>query len=248
MRKNFAITVVSFLFLTPAWAEEVPSKEPSEFWLSNPDQFVFDKIAFQEAFYIPKASLELGPHTVAGWFDRLTNHFVYAPGGNVLLHFEGKHYSKKSGGVLPNYAVQINLEVPAGRFKKWERIDAKDLQGYISWIHPDFPKGDLYIPISEGYFQIWKITGGKLYGHFNLKFEHEKLTEPIHVYDGRVRAERMTKTQYAAAQGRMREDLYKESAALDEMPVPRELLKPPRKYPRRGGLKKEGARSSSAWQ
>ncbi|MBI4125670.1 MAG: hypothetical protein HY609_04610 [Deltaproteobacteria bacterium] len=247
-KKKTVIALTALLFLAPAWAGEKESKKKSEIWLSNPDQYVFDKIEFQESFFMPKTDLVAGPQTVYGWFDRLTHHFSYEQGNNVLLHFEGKHYSKKSGGVLPNYAVQLNIEIPRGRFKSWERIEAKDLKGYLSWIHPDFPKGDLYIPIAGGYVQIQKVKEGKLYGHLDLKFGHEKLKEPIHIYGGRIRAGRLTRQQYASLQEGMTESLYKEAEGLEEMPVPKDLLKPARKRSRRGGPKKEEeARGSTAW-
>lgn len=220
----------------------------SVFTLSHRDQFVVQTFPTQDNIYIPDASLDTSRASVRNWHLKLSDHFAYKDGKSVILHFETFYYDSREGLIYPNYAFQLNLEVPAGAFKNGRRISAGELRGYLAWAHPDFPKGDLFLTPTSGQVYIWKIDQKTLMGRIDLKFRSDSLQTPIHLY-GKMRAYQMTKQEYAASQRTVHQKIAAENDALDRVPIHRDLVKFDSTYktqtPKNRATKK---RSSNLWK
>lgn len=229
--------------------EKIKKNTKSVFVLVHYDQFVVKTLPMKENFFIPQTSLTIDPSSMRNWSHRLSNHFGFGEGESFLLHFETFYYDDKEGVVYPNYVLQLNLEVPQERFKNGQRIPISQLKGYLAWVHPDFPHGNLFLSPKSGHLYLWQIEKGHLMGRLDMKFEHEELTYPIHLY-GKVRAYRETKEEYTASQNEIRKDIYSDIAALDQIPVHRDRLRP--RYDYKSRKKKSDpwveGRSSNIWR
>lgn len=242
----FFLTLTGLFFLLASqssWAKTGKSR----FTFLNYDQFVVENILMDHSMYFPHTSLVLGKSSIQGWTHRLTNHFGYKEGEDVVLHFETIYHDDKNGVVYPTYALQLNLEIPSASFKNQKRIPINQIKGYLSWVHPDFPKGDLYLPVTKGHVRLWRIKKGYLTGHLNLKFEHPSLEHPIHVY-GPIRAQFKDRNSFSTEQKTARARLRWEASQLDTMPVDRDRLKPRYDYKKRDPNWWIKKRDSSAWQ
>lgn len=215
--------------------------------LVHNDQFVIKQLSLKENFYIPEASLSLDPSSVANYSHKLSHHFAFVDGPSVLLHLETFYYDEH-GVVYPNYVLQLNFEIPQELFRNRQTLSSEELKGYMAWVHPDFPNGDLFLNPSAGHLYLWRIKKGYLMGLLDMEFNHEKLKTPIHLY-GKVRAYQMTKEEYAASQAAVVGKIAMDQEALDSVPINRDRLRPPHDYKDRNmkdpWLK---GRSSSLWE
>lgn len=227
--------------------EEKKETSESWLWIVHPDQFVAKKLTMDESFYLPQSSLSMNPGSVKNWHKRLTHHFGYQEGHNVLLHMEVFYHHKKYGVAYPSYAFQLNLEIPLKEFKKETRIDFQKIKGYVAWVHPDFPDGDLFLRLTKGHLYLWKVEEGEIKGRLDMKFDHPALEAPVHFY-GKVRADRLTRSQYARQQNAIKSKLLAEMKKLDHIPIHRDRLRPRYEYKKRGEERWIKGRSTGLWQ
>ena len=205
--------------------EKITKARRTRLTIAHYDQFVIKTLPMEESFYIPGVSLVTDPASVANWSTKLSNHVAFKDGLSNLLHLETFYYDEKEGVVYPNYALQLNLEIPQEDFRKGKRIPAQELKGYFAWVHPDFPDKSLVLTPNRGHLRLWRIKKGYLMGRVNLKFEDPALASPIHLY-GRIRAHRMTKEEFASRQGHIRSEMFAGVKKLDQIALHRDRLKP----------------------
>lgn len=228
--------------------EQVQNNTRSLLRVVHYDQFVSRILTMQENIFLPQATLQVNEASIKDWDKKRANHFAYEAGEGTILHFETFYYGEAQGVVYPSYALQLNLEIPANRFRDREKILVKDLKGYLAWVHPDFPDGDLVLWPNSGQVELWRIKNNTLMGQLNIKFSHPSLKDPIHIY-GKIRSTRLTTAEYAAKQNNVLKEMQTEVAALDELPIHRDRLKA--RYDFKSREKKDvwvEGRSSDLWR
>lgn len=228
--------------------EKIQKKTKSILTFVHSDHFVIQTLPMQENFYLPETSLDLSAPSTKDWYRKLSNHFTFKSGTSILLHLETFYYSKKRSVVYPNYALQLNIEVPEKYFRNRKRIPAKELKCYLAWVHPDFPAGDLFAVPKSGHLYLWRIQKGQLMGRLDMKFKHEELKTPMHLY-GKVRAYQMIQNEYLALQNQVRGKMTAEAKSLDPIALHRDQLRP--KYDYKSQKNDDPwvkGRSTSLWQ
>ncbi|MFH1652748.1 MAG: hypothetical protein ABIE74_01700 [Pseudomonadota bacterium] len=179
-----------------------------------PDRFI-EREKVIEAFYMPDSSLVVDETSVKNWDKRLTDKFSFYDGGNYVIHTEKVHFDKFSV-IEPDFQYQMNLEIPAERFKKGAKVDASDIKGFIVWGGHNSIYREDFSPLVSGVVKIQNLDDTKkLYAWVNLYFKDRKTGEFIRIF-GKLKAPMKTRSQYQSEEAGVKGKIYDDAHSLSK--------------------------------
>ncbi len=216
------ITMIGLVFMVVVFVIGCASR--TELGITHlPDRFT-DRDTIGTSFYLPNAQLIEDQYDLIDWDRRVAYKFDHAPGENYVLHIEHEHYDKKGGVIEPDYAYQVNIEIPPEQFVAGNKIPAALLQGYLVWggensiYRREFARvkpNARFVASEEGNLFIRKIyEDGTLLANARLYFIDAASGKQV-LISGNITAERKTREQLAAENARAKQRIHERARDME---------------------------------